>query len=128
VLTAVIPGFDGTEPAHATHLSVARANRRLPFSSSQQNLRIVLSKHLTEAVRIHHRFTRIKQTARFNGLAVLHFDEAWLVLDHSHALVECSPLARSSLMRSDLMNLTGGKVGLPTAETEATFTGAVSRV
>lgn len=128
VLTVVIPEFDRTEPLHATHLSVARADGRLPFSSGQQNLRMTLSKHLTEAVRIHRRFVRIKRTAKFNGLAILHLGEAWLVLDRSHALVECSPLARSFLMRSDLMRLTGGKVVFPTADTEAALTEAMSMV
>lgn len=113
VLTVVIPEIDNTEPRHAAHLSVARSDGRLSFSESQQELRVMISQHLTEAVRIQRRFARRQQTADFHSIAILHLGEAWLVIDRNMALVDCNPLARSFLMRSDIMRLEQGSVRIP---------------
>lgn len=115
VLTVVIPEIDSTEPRHTTHLSVARSDGRLPFSEGQQDLRVMISQHLTEAVRIQRRFARRQQTADFHSIAILHLGEAWLVLDRDMNLVDCNPLARSFLMRSDIMRLENGAVRIPDA-------------
>lgn len=113
VLTVVIPEIDSTEPRQSTHLSVARSDGRLPFSEGQQDLRITISQHLTEAVRIQRRFARRQQTADFHSIAILHLGEAWLVIDRDMNLVDCNPLARSFLMRSDIMRLEAGEVRIP---------------
>lgn len=113
VLTVVIPELDRTEPRHATHLSVARADGRMAFSANQQDLRVLVSRHLVEAVRIQRRFARRQRTADFHSMAILHLGEAWLVMDRQMALVDCNPLARSFLMRSDTLRLRDGHVLLP---------------
>lgn len=113
VLTVVIPEIDSTEPRQSTHLSVARSDGRLPFSEGQQDLRVTISQHLTEAVRIQRRFARRQQTADFHSIAILHLGEAWLVIDREMALVDCNPLARSFLMRSDILRLQDGTVRIP---------------
>jgi len=113
VLTVVIPEIDSTEPRQSTHLSVARSDGRLPFSEGQQDLRVTISQHLTEAVRIQRRFARRQQTADFHSIAILHLGEAWLVIDRDMTLVDCNPLARSFLMRSDIMRLQDGVVRIP---------------
>lgn len=113
VLTVVIPEIDSTEPRQSTHLSVARSDGRLPFSEGQQDLRVTISQHLTEAVRIQRRFARRQQTADFHSIAILHLGEAWLVIDRDMNLVDCNPLARSFLMRSDIMRLQDGAVRIP---------------
>ncbi len=113
VLTVVIPEIDSTEPRHATHLSVARSDGRLLFSQAQQDLRVMISQHLTEAVRIQRRFARRQQTADFHSIAILHLGEAWMVIDRNMALIDCNPLARSFLMRSDIMRLDHGVVDIP---------------
>lgn len=128
VLTVVIPEIDHTEPRPSAHFSVAHADGRLPFSSSQQSLRTMLSQHLVEAVRIHRRFSRVKRMTNFQGLAILHLGEAWLVIDRSQSLVECSPLARSFLMRSALMRLNCGQVTFPDPDIEARLTEAMAPV
>lgn len=113
VLTVVIPEIDHTEARPAPHLSVAGANGRLPFSTRQQDLRLLFSQHLTEAVRIQRRFARLQRTANFHGKAVLHLGEAWLVIDRTLDLVDCNPLARAFLLRSDILQLRGGRVAYP---------------
>ncbi|MBU3693822.1 MAG: helix-turn-helix transcriptional regulator [Rhodocyclaceae bacterium] len=117
VLTVVIPEIDHTEPQQAAHLSVANTGGRLPFSANQQDLRVLLSQHLTEAVRIQRRFSRLQRKANFHSMAILHLGEAWLVVDRELELVDCNPLARGFLMRSELMRLRDGHVVFPDADT-----------
>ncbi|MEY3974055.1 MAG: hypothetical protein RIS59_416 [Pseudomonadota bacterium] len=119
VLTVVIPETDHTEPRHSTHLSLAHSDGRLPFSDSQQDLRLTISQHLTEAIRIQRRFARRQQTADFHSIAILHLGEAWLVIDRDMALIDCNPLARSFLMRSDIMRLQDGMVRIPNRDMAA---------
>jgi DNA-binding CsgD family transcriptional regulator len=125
VLTVVIPELDSAEPRAPAHLSVARAKGRLPFNHAQQNLRVLISQHLTEALRIQRRFARRQRTADFHSLAILHLGEAWLVVDREMALIDCNPLARSFLMRSPLMRLEAGVVRLRDPLAAATLQPAI---
>lgn len=125
VLTIVIPELDATEQRRPAHLSVARADGRLPFSDGQQDMRVKISQHLTEAVRIQRRFARRQRTADFHSMAILHLGEAWLVINREMALIDCNPLARSFLMRSGLMHLDAGVVSLPDPSAAAMLQAAI---
>jgi len=125
VLTVVVPEPDGAVPASLPHLSVARAQGRLPFDAAQQDMRLRLSRHLNQALCIRRRFASRMRTADFDRLAVLHLGEAWLVMDRQMALVDCNPLARGFLMRSALMRLEAGMVRLRDAQARAALQSAI---
>ena len=125
VLTVVIPEIDAIEGCAPAHLSVAHAEGRVRFSSQQQDLRLLVSQHLLGAARMQRALARKQRTASFHSTAVLHLGEAWLVIDANDRVVDCNPLARSFLLRSDIVRLEHGRLTLPDRQAELVLREAI---
>lgn len=114
VLSVLVPETDSSDACQQARLSVSSAEGQPPLSARQQRLRLPLLQHLTQAACSQRRLLRLQRSADLQSMVVLHLGEAWLVFDRDSRLVDCNPLARSFLIRSDLMRLRAGRVVYPT--------------
>jgi DNA-binding CsgD family transcriptional regulator len=113
VLTVLVPDREEAGSHADARLCMTGGEGRPPLSTVQTKLQATLSRHLLEAMRSEDRWQRQERSAELQGRVLLYLGRSWLVIDRGSRLIDCNPLARCFLRRSDLMSLRNGNLTYP---------------